>query len=58
MHQLGMQADYGISLLPGSGTIDGKLGDVIVLAPAYNITSADVNLIVDRLEKVIKAVLG
>ncbi|KAK4939813.1 hypothetical protein LTR10_019986 [Elasticomyces elasticus] len=58
MHQIGMQADYGISLLPGSGTIDGKLGDVVVLAPAYNITSADVGLIVDRLEKVIKAVLG
>ena len=53
-----MQAEYGISLLPGSGTIDGKLGDVIVLAPAYNITSADVSLIVERLERVMKVVLG
>ncbi|KAI1627305.1 putative aminotransferase [Exophiala viscosa] len=58
MHQIGMQTEYGISLLPGSGTIDGKQGDVIVLAPAYNITSDDVSLIVERLEKVIKAVLG
>lgn len=50
--------EYGISLLPGSGTVDGKNGDVIVLAPAYNITLADVEMIVDKLERVVHAVLG
>jgi adenosylmethionine-8-amino-7-oxononanoate aminotransferase len=45
-------------LLPGTGVVDGDSGDVIVLAPAYNITAADVETILDRLEKAVRAVLG
>jgi adenosylmethionine-8-amino-7-oxononanoate aminotransferase len=44
-------------LLPGTGVVDGHNGDVIVLAPAYNITAADVEIIVDRLEMAVRAVL-
>ncbi|KIW43783.1 uncharacterized protein PV06_04850 [Exophiala oligosperma] len=58
LHKTGFMPEYGISLLPGSGTVDGKNGDVIVLAPAYNITLADVEMIVDKLERVVHAVLG
>lgn len=37
---------------------DGVNGDVIMLAPAYNITREDVDLIVERTAKVIEHVLG
>lgn len=58
LHKTGFMPEYGISLLPGSGTVDGKNGDVIVLAPAYNITLTDVETIVEKLESVVHAVLG
>lgn len=45
-------------MLPGTGVVDGHSGDVIVLAPAYNITAADVEIIVDRAERAVRAVLG
>ncbi|EXJ96363.1 hypothetical protein A1O1_01489 [Capronia coronata CBS 617.96] len=54
----GVQKEFCISLIPGNGTADGKDGDHIILAPAYNTTRAEIDTIVDRTEKVIKAVLG
>lgn len=51
----GMQAPYNISLYPGSGTVDGIKGDHILIAPAYNVTSADVHMIVDTTASVIRA---
>ncbi|KAK4609301.1 1,3-beta-glucanosyltransferase gel1 [Fulvia fulva] len=53
-----LQKEFGISLLPGGGVADGTNGDVIMLAPAYNCTLADIELIVERTAKVIEAVLG
>ncbi|KAK5267126.1 hypothetical protein LTR99_005913 [Exophiala xenobiotica] len=59
IHNTGFkQRDFAISLLPGAGVVDGHNGDVIVLAPAYNITAADVEIIVDRLDMAVRAVLG
>jgi len=58
LHATGLQKDFGISLLPGSGIADGKDGDVIVLAPAYNVTREDIELIVQRTVKVIEHILG
>lgn len=52
---IGMQSPYSISLYPGSGTADGIKGDHILIAPAYNVTSADVHLIVDTTAAVIRA---
>lgn len=34
-------------LYPGSGSVDGKLGDHILIAPAYNVTMKHVDMIVD-----------
>ncbi|KAF2770591.1 PLP-dependent transferase [Teratosphaeria nubilosa] len=58
LHATGLHPDFGISLLPGAGVVDGVNGDVIVLAPAYNVTRADTELIVERTLQVVKHVLG
>lgn len=58
MHATGLSEGFGISLLPGGGVADGVNGDVIVLAPAYNVTRDEIELIVDRAVKVIDHVLG
>ena len=42
-----MQPPFNISIYPGSGTADGVKGDHILLAPAYNVTSEEVHLIVE-----------
>lgn len=49
----GMTPEYGISLYPGTGTADGRRGDHILLAPAYNVTEADTELIVELAARVV-----
>lgn len=58
IHAAGMTKQFGISVLPGGGVADGVDGDVIVLAPAYNCTKEDIDLIVERTANVIEHVLG
>ncbi|KAI5357527.1 Putative aminotransferase class-III, pyridoxal phosphate-dependent transferase, small [Septoria linicola] len=58
MHATGLQKGFEISLLPGGGVADGVNGDVIMLAPAYNCTQQDIELIVERTVKVLHHVLG
>jgi hypothetical protein len=48
-----MQEPYNISLYPGSGTVDGRRGDHILLAPAYNVTEDEIRYIVDTTAAVI-----
>jgi hypothetical protein len=48
-----MQEPYNISLYPGSGTVDGRRGDHILLAPAYNVTEDEIRYIVDTTSAVI-----
>jgi adenosylmethionine-8-amino-7-oxononanoate aminotransferase len=50
-----MQPPFNISIYPGSGTADGVMGDHVLLAPAYNITSGEVRLIVDTVATVVEA---
>jgi adenosylmethionine-8-amino-7-oxononanoate aminotransferase len=50
-----MQSPFNISIYPGTGTTDGVNGDHILLAPAYNVTSEDVHMIVDTTVSVIEA---
>jgi len=50
-----MQPPFNISIYPGSGTADGVMGDHVLLAPAYNITSGEVRLIVDTVATVVGA---
>jgi hypothetical protein len=47
----------GLLIYPGGGTIDGRMGDHILLAPPYNVTDEELELIVDRLAGTLDAVL-
>lgn len=53
-----MTKDIGISIIPGGGVADGTDGDLLVLAPAYNITTEGAELIAERVAKALEAVLG
>ncbi|OQE23047.1 hypothetical protein PENSTE_c009G00205 [Penicillium steckii] len=58
LHTTGLKPEYAISLMPGNGGADGVNGDHICLAPPYNTTKAEIDMIVDRASKVITEVLG
>jgi adenosylmethionine-8-amino-7-oxononanoate aminotransferase len=49
--------DRGLLIYPGGGTIDGRLGDHILLAPPYNVIDEELDMIVDLLADTIDAVL-
>ena len=51
-------ADHSISFIPGTGVADGKNGDIIQIAPPYNASRADIEMIVDRTAQVVRQVLG
>jgi len=52
--RLGLQPEYSVSIYPGTGTVDGRTGDHVLLAPAYNTTESDIKLIADTTVKVIE----
>jgi adenosylmethionine-8-amino-7-oxononanoate aminotransferase len=47
----------GLLIYPGRGTVDGRLGDHILLAPPYNVTDNELDIIVDLLADTMDAVL-
>ena len=49
--------DRGLLIYPGGGTADGRSGDHILLAPPYNVTDDELDMIVDLLGETIDAVL-
>jgi adenosylmethionine-8-amino-7-oxononanoate aminotransferase len=49
-----MEQKYSISIYPGTGTVDGKSGDHVLLCPAYIVAQADIEMIVDRAATVIE----
>jgi adenosylmethionine-8-amino-7-oxononanoate aminotransferase len=48
----------GLACYTMGGTVDGKTGDHILLAPPYNISSAEIDMIVERLGDAIEEVLA
>ncbi|MFV0476002.1 MAG: aspartate aminotransferase family protein [Pikeienuella sp.] len=48
----------GLLAYPGAGTVDGVSGDHVLLAPAYNVTDAELTAIADRMAEAVNAVLG
>ncbi|KAF2461938.1 pyridoxal phosphate-dependent transferase [Lineolata rhizophorae] len=54
LHEKGMMPKYGISLYPGAGTVDGKCGDHVLLAPAFNVSEADIDFVVDMAARVVE----
>jgi adenosylmethionine-8-amino-7-oxononanoate aminotransferase len=49
--------DKGLVAIAMTGSVDGKRGDHAILAPAYNITSEELQVIVDRLVESVEALL-
>jgi adenosylmethionine-8-amino-7-oxononanoate aminotransferase len=47
----------GLLIYPGGGTADGRRGDHILLAPPYNVTNEELEMIVDMLSDTLDAVL-
>ncbi|KAG9831756.1 PLP-dependent transferase, partial [Aureobasidium melanogenum] len=54
IHEKGLSDPHNITLYPGTGTADGKIGDHILLAPAYNMTAEVIELIVQKTARVIE----
>jgi adenosylmethionine-8-amino-7-oxononanoate aminotransferase len=48
----------GVATYPMGGTIDGKRGDHVIVAPPYISTAADIDTIVDRLGAAVDAALA
>jgi adenosylmethionine-8-amino-7-oxononanoate aminotransferase len=42
--------EFGISLYPGNGSVDGVRGDHVLLAPAYTVTEEEIKWIVGRVK--------
>lgn len=42
IHEFALQPKYSISLYPGSGSVDGVLGDHVLLAPAFTATREEI----------------
>jgi adenosylmethionine-8-amino-7-oxononanoate aminotransferase len=47
----------GLGCYPGGGTMDGRSGDHVLLAPPYIATSSDIDMIVDRLGQAVDSAL-
>ena len=49
--------DRGLLIYPGGGTVDGRSGDHILLAPPYNVTDEELDMIVGLLANTLDAIL-
>jgi adenosylmethionine-8-amino-7-oxononanoate aminotransferase len=50
--------ERGLAVYPMGGTIDGKQGDHVLIAPPYTVTAAEIDTIVDRLGAAVEAALA
>lgn len=57
MHIRQQALENGLICYPAGGNVDGRNGDVVILAPPYNATDAELNEMVDKLAKTIRQVL-
>lgn len=57
MNERVRQAAYarGLACYPMGGTIDGRRGDHVILAPPYNVTAAELGMILDRFAGAVEA---
>ena len=58
VHESGMAERWGISLYPGQGSVDGVLGDHVLLAPAYNVKEEEVEWMVRQTGGVVEEVFA
>lgn len=57
MPQSGARRSRGLMVYPMGGTVDGKIGDHVLLAPPFICTASDIDEIVSRLADAIGAAL-
>ncbi|KAJ5100056.1 hypothetical protein N7532_007057 [Penicillium argentinense] len=58
IQEKGLEPGYSLSLYGCTGTVDGIQGDHVVLAPPYNISREEIDLIVDGFSRVLKDVFA
>lgn len=60
MNERVKQAAYarGLGCYPMGGTIDGRQGDHVILAPPYNVTADEMEMILDRFAAALREALG
>lgn len=51
--ELGLSPKYGINVYPGGGSVDGIQGDHIIISPAFNVRSDEVEWIVDTVGRLV-----
>lgn len=57
--QIGAEAAArGLMVYPGSGTVDGQVGDHVLLAPPYNVTDDQITFIAEELRTAIDTAIG
>jgi adenosylmethionine-8-amino-7-oxononanoate aminotransferase len=54
IHDLGIRDPHNVSIFPGTGTVDGRVGDHVLIAPAYNIGEQELNDLAGRVARVIR----
>ena len=47
--EMGLKEPHCIQVYPGTGTFDGVSGDHIIIAPAYNVVTSDVEWMVKKI---------
>lgn len=57
IHDEGLALDPGVMLYPGRGSVDGRKGDHIIIAPPYNVTEAQIDQIIDGACKAVESAL-
>lgn len=57
VHDVGMSPEFGISLYPGTGTVDGFLGDHVLIAPAYGMSREEIKMVAELTRDVVFASL-
>ncbi|PIG84104.1 aminotransferase [Aspergillus arachidicola] len=53
IQETGLDPTYGISLYAAAGCVDGTRGDHVLLAPPYNVTKDEIDLIVETTARVL-----
>jgi adenosylmethionine-8-amino-7-oxononanoate aminotransferase len=51
--EMGLTERYGIAVYPGNGTVDGSVGDHIIISPAFNVTETDIEFIAKTVKRLI-----
>ncbi|BDD57535.1 hypothetical protein MPDQ_007430 [Monascus purpureus] len=58
MQETGLKPEFSISLLAGTGAIEGMRGDHIILAPPYTVSKEEIDDIVDATARVVDDVFA